>query len=182
MLSDDGKVVVDTAINADENAFVVVNGMRGPIFEDITDPFITGNGQIVAYGASTKSGWLLVIGDRQIPMARSLSRCSLAVSSDGRRYACTLNERIGHSSARRVMVDGVMGEAFAEVGKPSFSADGRHVTYAASSGDKEFIVVDGQKFEAPGRRTDPIFTFDGKSVSYAALLGREIWWKVRVVE
>ena len=175
-LSGGGKVVAYRAREGDR-WFVVVGNERGPAYGFVSDPALSADGSVAAYAAERGGQWVLVVGGRETAVDRQPS--SVFLSEDGRSvgYWCFERERDG-SSRMQVVAGGKRGEAFALVGRPVLSPDGRTVAYAADDGDRLYVVVGDRKFEVVGRASDPVFSPDGKQVGYGARIGREIWWKV----
>jgi hypothetical protein len=143
----------------------------------MSDPAISADGKVVAYGAKQAGRWYLVVGGRRTPIDHHPSFVFLA--PDGSSVGYWHSESQGNGASRvRVVVDGKPGDAFSMVGSPLFSPDGKAVVYAADDGSRQYIVVGAQKVEVSGRESDPVFSSDGRKVGYGARLGREIWWKV----
>lgn len=169
--SADGKTIAFRA-RKEGQEFVVVNGRAGPRYDSVTDPALTPDGKVVAYGAETEDGWVMVLGDRTVPVAVPHDPFLVSLSPDGRRHAYV------SLPGKKAVIDGKEDPPFESVGRVAFSPDGAHVAYAAKIGGKDRLVVNGKSFDAPGRRTDPVFSPDSKMVGYAAVDGLDVWWRV----
>jgi hypothetical protein len=91
--------------------------------------------------------------------------------------------RLAYPSRNAVVLDGIAGASYDDVAPASlaFSADGRHLAYAASRGGLWRVIVDGSEGPAfaelggmvPfGKRADLTFTPDGQHVIYRVSDGR----------
>jgi roadblock/LC7 domain-containing protein len=80
----------------------------------------------------------------------------LRISLDGKRLAW-----IGVKEAKQwIIIDGIAGQNYDEVGAPIFSPNNKSVAYAARVGTKWFVVVDGVE----GKKYDKV---DSSSISYS---------------
>jgi hypothetical protein len=106
----------------------------------------------------------------------------VSFSNDGAHYGYvtskTVKKVIGHltfvnTQDYAAVIDGVAQPTYKDlVGKPVFSADGKHFAYMAQDKRKRFVVVDG----TPSGRYDdvvgePIFSADSRHVAYLATIG-----------
>jgi len=90
---------------------------------------------------------------------------NLEVSPDGRRVAYVIEEK---ESIQRLVLDGVEGGIYDDVGRPTFSPDSRHVAYKVIVKGKLHIVVDDKMSkEYTAYNGIPIFSADSGKVSYA---------------
>jgi hypothetical protein len=92
----------------------------------------------------------------------------IAFSADRGRVAYVMPCKNGY----KVVIDGIEGDEYDEVGPPVFSPDNKHVAYAAMRGDKCLVVIDGvEGKEYDGIYTDEqniTFSPDGKRLAYLA--------------
>jgi len=111
---------------------------------------------------------------------------SLVASSDG--------EHVAYISQRwpkwLVMVDGVEGEKYDQIGEGSltFSPDGQHFAHSARRGDKWLVVADGIEGKEYAGIWDIIFSPDSRHLAYTAgpspilvFLGLEFGYKSCVI-
>jgi WD40-like Beta Propeller Repeat len=164
----DGSVVAYRATKDGDSWFIVVNGKTvSEPFDGVTDPAVSRDGRVVAYGADGDS-FELFVGDRKTRI--SAQACSVFLSRDGSEW--------GYVTQTRVVTARGISEAFDEIRDPEFSPDGKRVAFRARRGDRWFVVVDGRKSAAEGIVWGPIWSADGTQIGYGALIGRDVWWKV----
>lgn len=65
-----------------------------------------------------------------------------------------------------------------QIGRFTFSPDGKTVAYYARKPAKWFVVVGEKKGEDFDGVRAPTFSPDGRKVAFGARKGREFWWKV----
>jgi len=100
--------------------------------------------------------------ETSIGKAEEYVKDSLRCSPDMRHAAWVAQ----HEQKQTVVIDGVEGKEYDEVGSVTFSPDFKRVAYVATLGEKQFVVVDGiDKEYGTG---SPIFSPDSKRVSYTA--------------
>jgi hypothetical protein len=107
----------------------------------------------------------------------------IVFSPDGRRYAYP---QIG-AAGSFVVVDGKNGPSSSQLGKPLFSADGKHVAYWGALtvrdrlnslfAERRVMVLDGKPLEEFDAVSEPAFAPDGRELRYFAIQGQEILLK-----
>jgi WD40 repeat protein len=75
------------------------------------------------------------------------------------------------NSKQSVVVDGVPGKQYDEIGTIVFSPDSKHLAYAAKTGNNWFIVVDGTPGKTYDGISDIVFSPDSKHLAYVAGVG-----------
>lgn len=164
----DGKVVAYRASQGEDSWFIVVNGKKvSETFEGVTDPAVSRDGRVLAYGVEGDKPALFV-GTKKVEIPDPAR--SVFLSRDGRDW--------GYVTRSQVVTSRGSSEPFDEIGDPEFSPDGKRVAFRGRQANQWFVVVDGRKTVAPGIVWGPIWTPDGTQLGYGALLDRDVWWKV----
>jgi hypothetical protein len=125
-------------------SFVVIDGTRGPNYDQITGLSVSQRGGRFAYFAGSRDDKLR---DRWVAVVDGVA---------GKSY-----DMVGQ------LAPGVWNNPFA------FSDDGKHYAYGARQGNKQLLVVDGvekKSFDAPASYQSPlpraIFSPDGSRIAY----------------
>jgi hypothetical protein len=146
---------------------VVLDGNKGPAFDDVNYASLTfsKDGAHIGYSAKTDGKWVAVVDGRTGPPFDAIAEPQgllfadasasfdsnqntaqmgrLILSPDGRRAAYGA-QRGGQWS---VVVDGVAGPGFKDVGDIQFTPDGAHVVYGAFDSKGWRLVWDGKQSE-----------------------------------
>jgi hypothetical protein len=163
-------------------------GMRGGTFVVVVDNSAQGEWENVdtdvlpAVSNSGRIAWIATHGTRRVildgsPFTNWEAAGALAFSTDGDHFAF-----VGRAGPKwRVVVDGVSGPGFDQVGSGTlgagpqtvvFSRDGTRFAYCARRGDRWHVVVDGEVGPAhDGLYGLPIFSPDGKHLVFQAVVG-----------
>jgi len=152
--------------------FVVVNGKPSARYAYVgarLDIRFSRDGKHYAFSAiktlskeKGKGEYVVVVDGKELAIPDAAH--SLALSPDGRHWACALGETA-------VMLDGgVVRSGYESIGAGSlrFSLDGSRLAYAARRGGKGFVVVDGKEQPAHERAWGVVFSPDGRRFAYAA--------------
>lgn len=168
VLSDDGRTFT---YRVDDH--IILNGTKIGPFEGVSNPFLTPDGKILAFGAKIRGRWHLVVGDQRIPVSRPVH--SVFVTSDGSRWGyVTQPER-----RFEVVVDeAVLGECSVWKQVPRFSPDGKTVAFS----DANHVFVGMRKSSRYDQVGPLTFSPDGKRVLFGARRGRELLRVVLPVE
>jgi hypothetical protein len=160
-----------------QQCFLVVDGEERPLPEGADVDWCDCNLSSLAFSpeavllANRDSGDMTSTADATAPaVAPGSRRRFLSPSPDGRHLAFVRVE--GHE--QRLVVDGVQGSPYREVGPPVFSRDGR-VASTVREGKKVFIEVrpDGSR-QGPYREAGSIvFSPDGRRLAHIAGDGRK---------
>ena len=141
--SSDGRRVAYMVMAGDGLA-VVVDGIRGEMFEGIADQSLafSPNGKHLAY-VGTRPGVQCVVLDGKIHEYRGVSKHGIVFNHDGSRYAWSAIRDGKHL----VVVDGGESPPYDGVGPQGilFSPDGRRCSYAVATGGKQLVVTDGEE-------------------------------------
>ncbi|HKS17426.1 MAG TPA: hypothetical protein VJU16_08950 [Planctomycetota bacterium] len=141
----------------DHQGSIVVNGVEGPVFENVGWPALSRDGRVVAYRACRNDDWFIRIGDREEPSYDSIT--DPVVSDDGSTVAYAA-ENYGkwtlHQGSRTSTLLGMPHKIF-------ISPDGRHVGWIdlaslPEGGSKMRVIVDGKPGEAFGIVGKPSFS------------------------
>lgn len=162
----DGRRLAFFGVRAKDRMVAVVDGVEGPEFTDAWgNAVFSADGRRVAYLAQRRATgflgtgrkpWVAVVDGREDGDWDEVSSIP-HFSPDGAHVAFTA--RRGRDWA--VVVDGVAGRAFDEVGPPRFDADGRLAFFARSrtgANPGYRVVVDG----TDGPVMDDVFLVDGE--------------------
>ena len=180
VFSQDGSCLAYVA--AKEGAqVVVVNDKEDPAFRAVAAPTLalSCDGKRHAYVAE-QLGQLVLVIDGQTQANNELApRNGIPVfSPDGSTVAYVAQDKLRGKLC--VVVNGKAGELHDAVDGRffTFSADSKHMAYAAMEGAKQFRVVDGKRgpgFDGIG--IDFVFSADGKRTAYAGQNGQD-WFLV----
>lgn len=164
--------------------FVLINGLKGPDFDEIEYPRMSRTGR-VAYAARKGKAWSMVVDGTKGPDFDGVSGFGIAFSPEGSRVAYVANIggtwdtqlRFQNGGIDWLVVDHekVTGPiAFSDL---QFTPDGKTVAYEQRVERQVQLVVGSKK----GPLVDDLFGYtlqfspDGKSASYVARIGREIF-------
>ena len=157
MLSKDGQHVVYGAQNK-KRQFMVFDENPGPEYDYAVSVNISPDGKRVAHGAQQDSKQFVVVDGKAQSDFEEIAKNTLVMSSDGMRvaYGALKNGKY------KMVIDGKTSGEYDAVGVPSFSPDGKHVTYRAGKNEQAIVFVDGD--EVPnyiGIVCEPVFRKDG---------------------
>jgi len=159
-----------------EKMFVVVDGKKGPQFDEARFPVFSQDGGKVAYIAKSGAKWFVVVGDQQGP-AEFDQLDQPVFSPDGGKVAYAAKQ-----GDKWFIVDGdKRGQQFDRIGQPVFGPSGK-IAYRAKRGEKWLIVAGDKAGPELDQVGEPRFSPDGKKAAYGAQQGREIRRKVTDVE
>jgi hypothetical protein len=162
VLNKDGRTLAYVA-GSDAGKRVVVNGVPGPLYEDIhyTGPVVSSTGR-VAYVARRNDLWWFVVDGKESAkgyddMVYYWKLASLCFSDDGRHYAFGAQRRVDVPGAQPdaperqtravIVVDGVEGPEYDWIGPviaPLFLPGDEGVTYIGHKGDRATLVLNGK--------------------------------------
>lgn len=196
-VSPDGKTVAVTAAEGGKlvpwfaikvykggRHFVLINGLKGPEFDEITYPRISPTGR-VAYAARKDQAWSVVVDGNKGPDFDGVYGYHIAFSFDGNHVAYSGNVGGTYDQQLRFQRGGVdwLVVDHEKIISPIsslellFAPDGKTVAYQQWVERKKQLVVGSKK----GPVVDDLygdtvkFSPDGKQVSYVARIGRELW-------
>jgi Tol biopolymer transport system component len=178
----------------------------GP-YEGIGQAVFSPDATTTAFRAMRDGKWRVVVGDREGPGYDGVERGNPVFSPDGARIAYPAMKG-GYRDVRGMIVGGKWavvaspsnkpgkakeGPAYDMVVTPVWSPDGRYIAYRARTGSmeaaKRFIVIADPKTgkvikEGPVNDEvwPPVWSTDGKAAAYGVRQGRELWWRVELVE
>jgi WD40-like Beta Propeller Repeat len=146
--SSDGKRVAYAAQKG-RKQFTVIDGQAGSDYDVIGNLAFSRDGKHLAYSAKTGAAWVTVTDGK--------------VSANYDQIGC---------GAIWSFTDFNIGEMF-EIGTPIFSADGKHVAYAARTGKSWAIVLDGHAGESYDSIDSLTFSPDSTHVAFSAQSGNQ---------
>jgi Tol biopolymer transport system component len=172
VFSPDGASLAYSATRGDKR-LVVVDGREGPAYDmtSVIDPIVFfPKGDRVMYPANRDGRWFVVAGNEEGPHFTVVLPGSLTLNPDGRGFAY-----IAFDAGRaHVVVDGLPGHGYESIaeGGPVYSADGKHLIFAARKGKAWVIVRDGREsaefdYDQIGQG-GPVFSPDASHTAYAA--------------
>jgi hypothetical protein len=145
---------------------IVVDGRAGPIVGAVRLLRYRDDGQHLAWIARQGERDVLGLDGEPVADAAALRASSVALRPAGAPGAGPGLAYVSGPRGREAMVvDGVAGPHYDEVGDPVWSADGR-LAYAARRGTAWTLVVDGRERARGAAVGDPVFSPDGKRLAY----------------
>jgi Tol biopolymer transport system component len=173
--SSDGNHVVYIAARAGRKFAVVDDSIIGE-GSDIWSLIVSDSGGHVAYTERRSSGQVMVVDGVAGKPYRELAPQG-RFSRDGRRFVYAARDTMDY-----VVVDGVESRAYRQIlpGSYGFSADGKHVAFAAADEGAQFWVLDGKEqthFDGVTVNAQPPFSPDGARLVYTARRGNA-WFVV----
>lgn len=158
---------------------VIVGGVEGSKYDEVTDILVDQRGGHVAYKARRGKNWLVVkdgVEGKEYGYV-----FDLALSPDGQHVAYRESSgKLTWSFKPPVVIDGAEGRGYDWVDDRSivFSADGKHVAYWTSGAHrgKWVLVVDGVEgkevdYPYTHDRNEVVFSPDGKRIAYTTRQG-----------
>jgi hypothetical protein len=158
-------------------ARVVVDGVPGPVFEEVTPPTFAPQGARWWYLGVRKGKPVIVVDGKEDPPVLDLPQPGPVWSPDGSRLGYVAIKEGGW----RAVIDGQDGPTFKRMGHGSlrFSPDGKRHAYWAAKGPKPFWVVDGvSQAEVDQVGTGEAFAFSPDSKRFACRVQRRGKWVV----
>ena len=175
VISENGKVFA-FALEKKDGHCMVVNDNEGPVFDWVTDPVLTPDGNTVAYGAESGDHFLLIRGNDRLSVKASPK--GAFISRNGQAIGCWITTQKGGKRTSQVLIGEKMGPEFTSIVTPTFTLDGKHVAYRAEGEKgKRFVVIDDQIIPVGDIQTSPVFVDGDKKVGYGVREGRELWWR-----
>jgi Tol biopolymer transport system component len=173
--SSDGNHLVYIA-ERDGRKFVVVDDSIVGEGNDIWSLIVSDSGGHVAYTERRSSGQVMVVDGVAGKAYRELAPRG-RFSPHGRRFVYAARAAMDY-----VVVDGVESRAYRQIlpGSHGFSADGKHVAFAAADEGAQFWVLDGKEqthFDQVNVDAQPPFSPDGARLVYVARRGNA-WFVV----
>jgi len=148
-------------------AYVVVDGVKGESFEDVSGFAFAPNSSRWAYRAR-KNNQSFVVTDSTKSKAYN-AVLSLLFSPDSKRLAYVVEKQSGEQC---VVLDGIEGKPYQEITKGTliFSPNSKKIAYAARSINEGFVIVDStvQKGYIYIKESSLVFSPDSKHLAYVA--------------
>jgi hypothetical protein len=157
IFSPDGGHVAYWASDGSNGFFMVLDGVEGKSYRELSDPIFSPDGRHMAYVATDERGKIAVLDGTEGKSYLDVGR--LTFGADGRLAYVARDSRDGQE-VRLVVADGLEGRPFVYdwsgqgiLSGPVFSPDGSHFVYMANDGGRaEFLVVDGHMQMSPWLR------------------------------
>lgn len=156
---------------------MVIDGHRGPVFDDLKTPCFNRDGKRSAYAGLKNGKWRIVIDGRQGPEYDKID--NVTFSPDGKRIAyVAINAKKAF-----IVINGAKNGPYTSVESPVFSQDNRHFGYIARNKDNWFVVIDGKQGKAYKliKHNSLVFSPDGKRTGYTAVKDGEKYGRNVVV-
>lgn len=141
----------------------------GAWFDDVLVTGLSEGGEHLSYLARRGKSAILFKDGVELPVEPVETVFDLVVAKNGRTlYTAMLKEKVA------AFVDGKQAEkAYDEINGASFSPDGALHAYAATSGQKSFVVVNGIEGPKYDKVVSPRFAPDGSRLVYRARINGE---------
>ncbi|BDG06854.1 TolB family protein [Anaeromyxobacter oryzae] len=163
--SDHGQLVLTFATGAPGDV------KRGPAHDAVYNVAFGPDGGSLAYLAVKSGQYVLVLDDREMPMAAGEEIISLpAIRPDGRGLAAMVITN-GAVTLRQYFVERAAEGAYQSAEGLLYDRDGGAHAYAAQRGDAWFVVTNGNEGPPFDRVVDPVFSPDGQYLVYRARKG-----------
>ncbi len=180
VISPDGSRVA-YKVEVGSSQAVIVDGKRGPLFEEVGEPVFSDKGADVAYVARSARGSAIVINGQRRATVKDVEIQQFRFSPDGRTVAYSVSTPLGDSHVIAPRLG--KGPVFGSVGSLTFSPDGRRLAYWATSGGRQFVTLDHKRiepaFSPPITFLDPIvFSPDSKSITYHGWRGEKEFYLI----
>lgn len=148
---------------------VIVDEAQGPAVDRVRRIRFSADGTHVAWLATVDDRGVLAVDDR--PIAAPVTRDAFAFGpSTAPAYRLAYVAPVD-GGGEQVIVDGIAGPAYDEVGEPVWSPDGR-VAYSARQKDRDSLIVDGKERSSGTWVGAPVFSPDGKRLAFLAQQGQ----------
>jgi len=158
---------------------IVLDGVEGPVYDQVHSPTFSADGRHFAYAASRGGRFRLVVDGHEQGDFSDLRSGTVVLSADGRRTGCI----VANGSQWAAVIDGREDPPHDGVMyRPAFSPDGGRVAYAVREGNTYFVVVDGvpspivhgsagvpvdtSRYEGGLGWMRPVFSADGAHMAY----------------
>jgi len=182
VVSADGSTVAYAATAEPGKMHVVVNGVKGPVYERVERPVIAAKANVVAYRAVAARKAFVVVGkDKQEDF---IEVDDPLLSPDGSRVAYRAHD----SDGRHVVIGKKRGEPLQEVESVAFSSGGRIVYARVRMNNAPALVIEGTLHTGSKDGSflwiGPITSSrNGGKVACPAVektkgAWRELWWEV----
>lgn len=173
--SADGKRIM-YAVKAEGKWRLHLDGQPQAAYDYIAGPaLLSPDGRRYAYKGKRGGKWVVVVDGKESPEYDGIAKSSPVFGPDSKRvaYHACLGEWEG--GEHFLVIEGVRGPSYDQLGGLSFSPDGKRVAYWARRGPKEtgkeFVVVDGEAGPEYESVLSPIFSPDSRHVAYEASAG-----------
>lgn len=138
------------SIVENEKEVLVYNGTRSQPYEHFTRPALGANGRMACAARIQKGHWVAYIDGKEFGPAGERTKATSPTYLTVRKPTFdTSGERLAYciwtaSKKGHVVVDGQQGQPYDDIMSKTlgFSPDGKHVFYAAGTGEKRYIVID----------------------------------------
>lgn len=136
----------------------------GPWYDEVLAAKLSEKGEHLAYLARRGKSTILIQDGVEVPVNPVETVFDLVVANNGRTlYTAMLKEKVA------AFIDGKQAEkVYDEINGASFSPDGALHAYAATSGQKSFLVVNGVEGPKYDKVVSPRFAPDGSRLVYRA--------------
>jgi hypothetical protein len=160
---------------------MVLNGVKGPVYERVERPVHSARGGVVAYRAVANHRAFVVVGKEK--QEEFIEVDEPVLSPDWARVAY----RAHHSDGMHFVVGKKRGDAYVEVDPPFFTPVGAHAVARVRTQEGPGVAIDEKLYtsskQAPFVWVGPITsTRNGAKVAFPAVekgkTWRELWWEV----
>jgi hypothetical protein len=142
----------------------VIDGVEGPLFEEVSSPVFSADNNHFAYYGHTENKWSIITDNKEVQQITKGAVVHVRFTPDSKGIIYVLNIQNKYS----IVADGKRSNEYDFIDENSimFSADGSKMGFTAAVGNKQFNVIDGNEGTAYEQVGYPVISYNGKHFAY----------------